>query len=225
MNVRGLFGNLWKRVKAFSPFMELTSVLLVAGGTIMNFFSKSTIHLFINGYHSEYGDVFFTNATFLGDGVSAAILVVVLLFVNYRFAAMTVVSTISSGVIVQVLKRTLFAETVRPYEFFKGVHDLYLVPGIAVYSYNSFPSGHSATIFAVCAILSLMTRHKFVRVFLFLLACVIAFSRVYLSQHFFGDVIAGALIGSGLAYVTAVIFEHLGTVDGSLERSILSFME
>ena len=42
---------------------------------------------------------------------------------------------------------------------------------------------------------------------LFILALVVAYSRVCLSQHFFEDVIAGAALGFVVAYCTAYIFD------------------
>jgi hypothetical protein len=57
---------------------------IVVGGLLLCLFSKASIHLFINRYHSSFGDIFFTHATLLGDGNSASLVVIILLFVNFR---------------------------------------------------------------------------------------------------------------------------------------------
>ena len=57
----------------------------------------------------------------------------------------------------------------------------------------SFPSGHSVTAFALAFVLSL-AYPKGSGVF-YLLASMIAFSRVYLASHFPSDVVAGAALG------------------------------
>jgi membrane-associated phospholipid phosphatase len=181
---------------------------IVLGGVLLCLFSKASIHLFINSYHSSYGDVFFTYATFLGDGISASLVVIILLFINFRSAATMAISNVLCAVIIQTLKRTIFAGSVRPVQFFHGIHELYIVPGVEVYSFNSFPSGHSATIFTTCVILSLLTQRRSVRAFLFGAAWFIAFSRVYLSQHFFEDIFMGAIIGFCIAVLIAGIFDR-----------------
>jgi len=62
----------------------------------------------------------------------------------------------------------------------------------------SFPSGHTITAFAVA--LSLSAFYPSLMAGLLFCAGSIALSRILLGMHFLSDVVAGALIGSGLAY-------------------------
>ena len=62
----------------------------------------------------------------------------------------------------------------------------------------SFPSGHAATSFFAAAILTYYHRKK--RALFLILAILISFSRIYLGVHYFGDVLAGAIIGLFIAY-------------------------
>lgn len=208
MPLRSYSYKVIRQIKILSPFSEFMGAFIVVGGLLLCLFSKASIHLFINRYHSSFGDIFFTHATLLGDGISASLVVIILLFVNYRSAATMAMSNVICAVIIQTLKRTIFAGSVRPFQFFHGIHALYLVPGVEIYSFNSFPSGHSATIFTTCALLSLMTKYQSLRFFLFGAALLIAFSRVYLSQHFFEDIFTGAIIGFGIAVLTAAVFDQ-----------------
>lgn len=57
----------------------------------------------------------------------------------------------------------------------------------------SFPSGHAAASFASACVL--LTYNKKAGIAALILACLIAFSRMYLYVHFPTDVAAGALIG------------------------------
>ncbi|HXM43957.1 MAG TPA: phosphatase PAP2 family protein [Bryobacteraceae bacterium] len=64
----------------------------------------------------------------------------------------------------------------------------------------SFPSGHTITAFAVA--LSLAAFYPGLLAGLLFCAASIALSRILLGMHFLSDVLAGALIGSVLAYST-----------------------
>jgi undecaprenyl-diphosphatase len=61
----------------------------------------------------------------------------------------------------------------------------------------SFPSGHSATAFACATVLAAFAPR--LRVPLFALAILIALSRLYNGDHYPTDVVAGALLGVGVA--------------------------
>lgn len=68
----------------------------------------------------------------------------------------------------------------------------------------SLPSSHAVTSFAFAVPLSLLTRPFLPlawRLYPVLLAALVAFSRPYLGVHYPSDVLAGALLGSGVAGV------------------------
>jgi len=64
---------------------------------------------------------------------------------------------------------------------------------------HSFPSGHAQIAFCVATYLSFLFK-RFSPIFLSL-ACLIAFSRIYVGAHYPLDVIAGAAIGSIFSYI------------------------
>ena len=59
-------------------------------------------------------------------------------------------------------------------------------------NFHSFPSGHSSTIFIICFIL--VATFPKLKYFFYLLASVIALSRVVVGAHFFTDIVAGAIL-------------------------------
>lgn len=61
--------------------------------------------------------------------------------------------------------------------------------------YPSYPSGHSATAFAVATLLALTYRCGWVTTVVLLSAALIAFSRLYLGHHYPSDVLAGSILG------------------------------
>jgi undecaprenyl-diphosphatase len=62
---------------------------------------------------------------------------------------------------------------------------------------HSFPSGHATVSFACATVLALAVPRLSLP--LYLLAALISFSRVYVGVHYPFDVLAGALLGYGLA--------------------------
>jgi undecaprenyl-diphosphatase len=71
-------------------------------------------------------------------------------------------------------------------------------------TYASFPSGHSTTAFCMAVALSFFLPRW--RAPLFLLAGLIAFSRVAVGAHYPSDTIAGAYLGAVSAFLVAWAF-------------------
>lgn len=67
---------------------------------------------------------------------------------------------------------------------------------------SSFPSGHTAEAFATATSLTLISHKWYVAVPAFAWAGLVGYSRLYLGVHFPSDVIAGALIGGGSAWLS-----------------------
>lgn len=68
---------------------------------------------------------------------------------------------------------------------------------VAVPHTHSFPSGHATSAFAAATVLAWCEPRG--RVWFYVLAAAIAFSRVYLGVHWPSDVLAGALLGIATA--------------------------
>jgi len=90
----------------------------------------------------------------------------------------------------------------RPPVRFAEPHALVHVP-----ANPSFPSGHAATSFACAALLAWLT--PLPRAPLFVLAALIAFSRVYDGVHYPLDVVGGAVLGLLVATALRLLAEAL----------------
>jgi membrane-associated phospholipid phosphatase len=73
----------------------------------------------------------------------------------------------------------------------------------------SFPSGHTSTAFATATSVSLMYPKWYVIAPSFVWASAVGYSRMDLGVHYPSDVLAGAIVGSGSAYLTYKINKWL----------------
>jgi membrane-associated phospholipid phosphatase len=183
-------------------------------------YGKKPLHLFINQFHSPFQDTFFKYFTNVGDGLFAGLILFVLLFfINIRNIFIGLATFLISGFISQLIKKVAFFDELRPSKFF-GSNELYLVPGELLHYYNSFPSGHSTTAFAMSMFLAYLFKKKYLQVTFAIIACLVAYSRVYLSQHFFIDVACGGIIGMTSFICSYFIFK--GVKVNWFDKTILS---
>ena len=75
----------------------------------------------------------------------------------------------------------------------------------------SFPSGHTSTSFTTAMSLSLAYPKWYVIIPSYLYAGTVAYSRMDLGVHYPSDIIGGALIGTGSAYITFIINKNLNS--------------
>ncbi len=177
----------------FYSLMAIVFIMLL----LLIFIDKKTIHLTFNQYHNTFFDVFFKYTTYLGDGVVFPITIVGLLFFNRKIAPAFIYAGIITLLVSYILKNWVFIGYARPYEVFKNT--LHLVDGVRMRHWHSFPSGHTTAAFALFMLAVLFTKEKRVQLLWFMLACIAGISRIYLSQHFLQDVLAGSILGSFIA--------------------------
>lgn len=180
------------------------SLMLCVMCVLLMVFPKPEFHLMVNGWHTPFADILMRYSTYIGDGLLLGILVTGLSFVSMRYFFTGLTALALGGLSAQFFKRVVFAGVPRPIKYFEMNHpdvQLNLVDGVNMHMWFSFPSGHAAAAFAVFFALALMTRSAWLGLFFFLLAAVVAFSRVYLSQHFLVDVAAGSLLGVGMGWL------------------------
>jgi len=177
-------------------------IFFCVGLIILSFWNKETVHLWSCQHHSPALDVFFSWSTNIGDGLFVILIAIILLF--YRMSdGLFILSTYSiSAVIAQIIKHLVNAP--RPLAFFHDELKLHVVHGVKLLMANSFPSGHSTSAFALFLTLSIIIRYNGLQIFFFICALLVAYSRVYLSQHFLMDILVGSAIGVGttLIYLT-----------------------
>ena len=84
----------------------------------------------------------------------------------------------------------------RPYQTHAGIYPYKYESG------ESFPSGHTAFAFATATTLSLQYKKWYVVVPAYAWAAGCGYSRLYLGEHYVTDVLGGAAIGTGSAFLS-----------------------
>ncbi|HET9056080.1 MAG TPA: phosphatase PAP2 family protein [Chitinophagaceae bacterium] len=106
-----------------------------------------------------------------------------------------IAESVALSTIVSITLKNTFKRP-RPY-----VKDPTIIPLSREGSY-SFPSGHTSEAFAIATSLSISYPKWYVIVPSYLWAGSVAYSRMYLGVHYTSDVVAGAIVGAGSAFLT-----------------------
>ncbi len=174
-------------------------IFVVLSIIIIILFSKPEIAIAINKQNCKIADIFFKYITHLGHGLWLLPLAFYFFLKNKDALYITIFSSVFLLIFVNLLKRTIYSQ--RPKLYFKDTfityYDFHFVQGVDLHSIHSFPSGHTATAFTIffLATLFISNRKIFIQILFFILAFLVAYSRLYLSQHFLIDVLAGSFIG------------------------------
>lgn len=193
------------------PFLLIAFIYILAGLTASKYFGDHDLHLLLNGYNNGFFDTFFRYFTKTGEWFAGTLVLLWLFFKrSWRTVLFFVTAAVIQTVLVQFMKKTLFIDHWRPGFYFeqRGV-DLHWVEGVERTITFAFPSGHTATAFFVLLILSCLTKNRLWQSIFGLLAVLAAYSRIYLSQHFMLDTVAGALIGIFAVIVSYYIWTGL----------------
>lgn len=184
---------LWKRQSLYyivgGVFMIvlLVACLALERGWMVTWFSEN---------RSPFGDAFFEYATYLGDGLFAVGVILIAGLVRARNWIVIGLGTGLAGGLAQFFKRVVFDDVVRPSTWADQMSIPFIpVDGVALNGYFSFPSGHTATAFALFLGLALLRPGHVTGTILVLAAIIVGISRVYLGQHFAEDVVGGAFVG------------------------------
>lgn len=127
-----------------------------------------------------------------------------------RFLGTMILAGLISLVSVSIIIKPLVARE-RPMVTFRGqaivVSNRYLPETIVdffdVWDEYAFPSGHATMAFAAAYVLS--RKRLTYSGWFYLLAGVIAFTRVYLGKHYPFDVIAGAFLGTMIGWISTMV--------------------
>lgn len=157
-------------------------------------------------------------ATYVGDGLFLVFVSIIFLFIRIKTAIILLLSFLISAGITQLLKHTLFLEYKRPYFYLENDSAFRHISEFTYHTEYSFPSGHATTCFVLFTVLALHFKKNCLFQILFILAALFfSYTRVYLSQHFLQDIIAGSIIG---VLITQMIWKWLNPLLSKLDRPL-----
>lgn len=191
-------------------FLRVNSVFFIgfflfslAGMVASNCMSKESLHLLMNRWCTPELDQLFKWITLTG---TTYFVILILIFIVKKVALRDVIwlafSLASAGGFGRIIKFFIFKDVPRPLLELKD-KGLYIVSGCEQNFYKTFPSGHTQTAFCFFLFLSTLFPNRWLQLFFIFYAILIAFSRVYLSQHFVMDTVGGAWIG---IFFTIVVY-------------------
>ncbi|MBU1327372.1 phosphatase PAP2 family protein [Patescibacteria group bacterium] len=121
---------------------------------------------------------------------------------SHWFFAPLLTAALTSGLLTNVILKP-FVERLRP-----SLSTGAIIVQPALYDY-SFPSGHATLAFAMAMVLS--AQEPKWKTWFYLLAALIALSRIYLGVHYPMDIIVGALLGWGIGFGALQLFSFSPT--------------
>lgn len=189
-------------------FLNIVRFTWFLGALVILFVDKLDFQRKINQIGNSGFDVVMRYLTHAGDGIFALLVFIALLFIRIKTALIALICFGLTAGVVQLLKHTIFVKMKRPFYFLQSEANFRIIDDFTYHTSNSFPSGHAASIFAICTVIAYQYKSKLsVQLLLVVFAILVALTRVYLCQHFLQDIIAGSLIGTLIAYYGSIFLE------------------
>ncbi|GAB4030579.1 phosphatase PAP2 family protein [Spirosoma gilvum] len=187
------------------------AILLVVVGLLQLMYSQEQLMQWVNTRNSLLADQLFPYITYLGDGATYVVVCLLLAIFNWRIGLMELASFALSSLTSEFLKKVVFNGSPRPLKYFEhSTFQYHIIEGLDIHSYNSFPSGHTISAFAMFSLMAFLYVRKEVGWIFLFLAVLTGFSRVYLFQHFVEDVYAGSVIGTVSSVIIYLLMRRWG---------------
>ena len=159
----------------------------------MNWFlnAERAIMLFFQNIRSEPFDSIMIFISSLGDRGAIWIIICLALICTKRFRKAGIIGLLSLAFCFLINNLIIKNIVQRPRPFYT-IEELSII--VSIPSEFSFPSGHSSSSFAAANGIFLASKNRKFSA-LFILATLIAISRVYVGVHYLSDILAGAIVG------------------------------
>jgi len=177
---------------------DILSLSAILGGGILLYAADSDIHDWFDEHRDSSSEDVSNVISFFGHGACLAGLITALYASGEisdnkslrKTALLSLEGWVTSGIIVLGLKAVAGRARPKTGESSHSFHPFSLRS-----SFNSFPSGHASSVFAVATTIADQSEKTYVDVLSYSLATLVAISRVHDSKHWPSDVFIGSVIG------------------------------
>jgi membrane-associated phospholipid phosphatase len=166
-------------------------------------FGRDGLFLYFNANLGPFADSFFSYFTHLADGWILIPYLILVVGIFKKDVPFIIINFITSTLLTQIPKQLIWPSVNRPIASGIDLSKIHVVTGVDVHSFNSFPSGHTATAFSLFLITVYLFPNKKVLLAGGLYAIICGYSRIYLGQHFPLD-IAGGIIAALLSVALSI---------------------
>ncbi len=194
--------------------------LLAFGGVCALIYVRGTTVIAMTGTYPAWRHTAFALVTHWGGGWVPLGLGLMALLWRYYGGLLILSSYAVGGLMAQFFKRVVYPDADRPAKVYEHVlHMMDLPPDVEFHHHHSFPSGHTATAFAVGFAFAAWSKSREVAILMLLLSLLVGLSRMHLFQHFLEDVIAGGTVGLSSAWLVWWLTERRWKLsEGTLNR-------
>lgn len=165
------------------------------------------IFLWLNDHHCVFFDYFMMAFTGKWIWVPMYLLMMYIMFrkFGWRKASIYVIGVIIAIALTDQLCANVIrpiVERMRPSNIYNPIsNEVHIVDGYRGGAFG-FPSCHAANSFALATFMSLLFATRRFTIFILLWAFINSYTRLYLGVHYPGDLIIGAIIGSGIGLLS-----------------------
>lgn len=155
---------------------------------------KNEAFLYLNTNLGLVADKVFEYSSYLAEGWIWIPYFIVLVVLYKKDKAFILMNFLISTLFTQFAKNFIFTTAMRPMASGLDATQIHTVPGVEIHTFNSFPSGHTATAFTLFILTTYLFPNKYALSIGIVYAIVCAYSRIYLAQHFPLDLAGGIFV-------------------------------
>ena len=170
---------------------------------------KNEAFLYLNANLGLFTDKVFEYSSYLAEGWIWIPYFIVLVGLYKKDKAFILMNFLISTLLTQFAKNFIFTTAMRPMASGLDATQIHTVPGVEIHTFNSFPSGHTATAFTLFLLTTYLFPNKYVLSIGIVYAIVCGYSRVYLAQHFPLDLAGGIFVALLTLPISIFIREKL----------------